>query len=124
MLCLWLLQSKETKLKQTKEAILELRKNLEKRQVTLSIVLLPYFKPREYWNHTEVETVKTLRELLETIAPAFFDTAEVVERAASEGVNLEERPGDFWHPGTQISEIIANWLKGHGLIPNDEGQSH
>lgn len=117
LLCLLLLQSTETKLNQTKEAILELRAEIEKRHGTLSIVLLPYFKPRSSWNPVETGTVESLRKLLKTISPGFFDTAEVVETAAGTNVNLEERPGDFWHPGPEVSKLIANWLKNQGVIP-------
>jgi len=117
LLCLLLLQTKATKLHQTREAIHELRTIIEGRNGTLSIVLLPYFKPRSFWNSTEVETVEALRQLLKTIAPGFFDTNGIVEKAASDGISLEEIPGDFWHPGTEVSEIMASWLKDHGLIP-------
>jgi len=117
LLCLMLLQSRETKLTQTTEAILQLRTTIEKKQGTVSIVLLPYFKPQSSWNSAEVESVEALRNLLKTIAPDFFDTTDIVEIAAKANINLEERPGDFWHPGPEVSKLMADWLKDKKVIP-------
>lgn len=95
----------------------ELKQRLAADDIPLSVVVLPLLQPLEDWTDAERRARTRILELLAEEGMTHFDLLPVVEQALAEGLEVQDAPGDFWHPNMELSRRFALHLAERDLLP-------
>lgn len=93
-----------------RRSLKELRDILTRDDISLTVLVLPIFKPYEDWEPNELESRYEILQILDGLHIRHFDLLEVLNTAIAQGVNIQEKPGDTWHPSKEICILFANYL--------------
>jgi hypothetical protein len=91
-------------------AVIRLRAAVAERGARLLVLALPTFEPPERWTPEDRAVHRRMIELLATLGVPHVDLEEPVRRAAARGLELQETPGDPWHPSDDAAAEIARYL--------------
>ncbi len=83
---------------------------------TLTVVLLPILAPRESWLPDERRSYELEKEMLDSLGIRHFDLLAPLEQALAAGVDVQEVPGDTWHPSDAVARRFARHLLDAGLL--------
>jgi hypothetical protein len=104
-----------------RQSLTELKRAVEADGAKLSVVLLPIMAPTEDWKGLEQESREYSLQILSSLNLPVYDLLGTLERAISDGVPLEEIPGDIWHPSQELADRFAEFLAAEGLLkPNGD----
>jgi len=108
---------------ETEAKLLELKQLLEQSSVRLSVLLLPVFVPESEWSARERRSREHALQIFRERGFRYFDLLDPMNDALSDGVNVQEFPGDRWHPSADCAKYFARYLHGARLlgegIPDD-----
>lgn len=97
-------------------ALEQWKTGLQQDQVRFSVVLLPILKPLDQWTNRERWSRATALELLEALSIETYDLLPALEEALRDGLNVQEAPGDSWHPSAEVARVFAQLLENQGLL--------
>ena len=92
------------------QSLAELKKSVEADGARLSVVLLPILAPTEEWKGVEKESREYSLQILKSLDLPVYDLLGTLEKALNDGVNVEEIPGDTWHPSQELADRFAEFL--------------
>ena len=98
------------------EALIELAERVAADGARLSVVLLPVFAPLESWTSAQRARREAAIALLEGHGLRWFDLLEPLEQALSEGVDVQQSPGDYEHPSAAACVYFADHLLDADLL--------
>lgn len=84
--------------------------------IRFSVVVLPHFQPVSEWHPNAVANRARITAFLQEIGVRHFDLFEPTQAAIAEGVDVQESPGDFWHPSDAAGRRLARYLFDAGLL--------
>jgi hypothetical protein len=91
-----------------------LRDSLAAGGVRFSLVVQPPAKPREQWDRAELEAHEGILHIAAELGLRHFDLA--IPLAVQQGRELQEQPGDPWHPHDDLAAVYADYLAREGLL--------
>lgn len=89
---------------------------LNEQNVRFSVVLLPILKPYAQWTPREKWSRQNALELLKEQNITTYDLLPDMQKALSEGLAIQETPGDSWHPSVAAGQHFARYLAEQKLI--------
>lgn len=99
------------------EALAGFKATLEQQKIDFSVVLLPILKPYEQWTNREKWSRENALSLFKEQQIRSYDLFADMQKALTEGVSLQETPGDSWHPSVQASQHFARYLAEQKILP-------
>ena len=102
------------------QSLSELKKEVEADGAKLSVVLLPILKPIEEWNVGERESRDHSLRILGSLQLPVYDLLPTLEEILAGGVEVEETPGDRWHPSQAAADRFAEFLAREGLLTTED----
>ncbi|MFN8612705.1 MAG: hypothetical protein U0931_34530 [Vulcanimicrobiota bacterium] len=102
---------------QVAEALQGFKSTLSEQKVDFSVVLLPILKPPAQWTNRENWSRQNALAILAQEQITTYDLLADMERALSEGISLQESPGDAWHPSIPASQHFARYLAEQKILP-------
>ncbi|MBW2291111.1 MAG: hypothetical protein JRG89_08630 [Deltaproteobacteria bacterium] len=94
----------------------ELAELLQRDDIKFSVIVLPFMSPDSEWNPGLVSRRKRILKFLRANQIRFFDLLPPLRLAIKQGVDVQERPGDAWHPSDAVSQYFARHLYDQGLL--------
>ena len=98
------------------QSLAELKKVVEADGAKLSVVLLPILAPPAEWKGVEKESREYSLRILKSLELPVYDLLGTLEKALAEGVNVEEIPGDTWHPSQELADRFAEYLADEEIL--------
>jgi hypothetical protein len=98
------------------QSLTELKRAVEEDGAKLSVVLLPIIAPSEKWKGLERESRDYSLQILTALELPVFDLLGTLDKALSDGVEVDEIPGDIWHPSQELADRFAEYLAAEGLL--------
>ena len=98
------------------DSLVEFKALLAQQKVGFRIILLPMFKPLAQYDRSELWSRQLSLEYFKELNLTFYDMLPVVENALQEGLEITEKPGDWFHPNDLIAERMARELKRQDLL--------
>jgi hypothetical protein len=96
-------------------ALLDLQGLLgEERRFT--VLVFPILEPPETWRKTDTWAHARILAILGELGIRHFDLLPVLRSALADGVDVQETPGDPWHPSAAYGRRIAAHLFREGLL--------
>ena len=92
------------------KSLQELRELLDRNGIAFTVLVLPKLKPPVKWKTYELEQRDAIIRIVEDLNIRYFDLFDVTTQAIKEGVPGGEHRRDHWHPGPEISMVIAKYL--------------
>jgi lysophospholipase L1-like esterase len=99
-----------------RESLQELRRELARHAIDFTVLALPSFRPPEQWTEQEEYAHRTILQILREERIRHFDLFPPFQEALQRGVNVQEIPGDAWHPSGEIAEVFADYLFDQQLL--------
>lgn len=102
--------------REMRQALMEL-KSLTEPRISLTVLVFPLIKPWPSWEPQEQRRHATALRLLTEREIHYFDLLpclndQLENRAIAE---LQDHPGDTWHPSAEFASAIATYLRGRGF---------
>jgi hypothetical protein len=94
----------------------ELAARLRREDIVFSVIVLPFMSPDSEWNPGLVSRRKRILKFLKRNQIRHFDLLPPLRLAIGHGVDVQERPGDAWHPSDSVSQYFARHLHEQGLL--------
>jgi hypothetical protein len=85
----------------------------------LSVILLPIFKPVAQWSEVESESRKISLEILRELGIAHYDLMDALLQAMADGIAVQYKPGDTWHPSAEVANLFVESLIDSGLLSDE-----
>jgi hypothetical protein len=85
----------------------------------LSVILLPIFKPVSQWSEVESESRKQSLEILRELGIEHYDLMDVLLQTMADGIAVQYKPGDTWHPSAEAASLFVESLVDSGLLSDD-----
>ncbi len=101
---------------ETRAALIELRRALERDGAALTVVLLPILEPFERWTPRERRHRELALQILEELELDHYDLLVPLQAALADGIRVEETPGDSWHPSRRASRRFLRYLLKRGYL--------
>ncbi len=101
---------------ETEQALLRLRDRLERDGAELSVLVLPLFQRPGKWPDHQTRAHNRILAFLERESIRHFDLLPPLREAIEQGLKVQERSGDTWHPNDEIAERFAPYLETRGLL--------
>ncbi|MDD5043253.1 MAG: hypothetical protein PHD51_01120 [Patescibacteria group bacterium] len=98
-------------------ALLELKNLTMQDGAKLTVLVLPILKPYQTWSYEEKDNQKAALKILEKLNIRHFDLSPIAEQAINAGIEVQEIPGDSWHPNDAAAILYADFLKENNLLP-------
>src|SRR5688572_20157745 len=98
------------------EALRRLKARLDGEGVDLFVFAMPWTQAPEDWPQRERDLFAATREVAAASGAVWCDGLVALRHAADEGIELTERPEDFWHPGDALAERFAQAMLEAGLL--------
>jgi len=106
----------EDKVQEVRQALADLQKLTLEQKVELRVVLLPLMKPLKDWDEGELWSREESLKLFADLQLKYYDLLPTLESLVAQGVAVEERAGDSWHPNDAAAAAFAEQLKKQGMI--------
>ena len=106
---------------EVEQSLTELKEAVEADGAKLSVVLLPIIAPSEKWKGLEKQSREYSLQILASLELPVFDLLGTLEKAISDGVEVEEIPGDIWHPSQELADRFGAFLVEEGLLDSRSG---
>lgn len=110
------LASRNLKPSEVEQTLADFQHAVEADGARFSIVLLPILAPLSDWKPYQQESRANSLAIFKKLELRHFDLLESLLAALAEGVELEESPGDFWHPSDAAAAHFSRSLKAQGLL--------
>ena len=81
-----------------------------------TVLVFTYVEPEDQWGPLKTREYVKILQILSELQIRHFDLKPLALAAASQGIDLQETPGDVQHPSDAFAEYIASRLKDHGLL--------
>jgi hypothetical protein len=101
---------------ETEAKLLELKQLLKQSSIRLSILLLPVFVVETEWSVRERRSREHALRIFREHGFRYFDLVDSMNEALRDGVDVQEFPGDRWHPSADCAKYFAQYLHGAGLL--------
>jgi hypothetical protein len=102
--------------KEIQDKLIELKEILQKDGIAFSVVILPLFIPYENWTQSEKTARDKIIRIFQIQHIRCFDLLNPLREAISQGMDVQEIPGESWHPNEKISQVFALYLFKHKLF--------
>jgi hypothetical protein len=102
--------------RESEERLARFQDLLEKRGIGLSIVVLPLFGPPEGWSEEENRSREHALRIMNVHGFRYFDPLPALRAALEEGEEVQEPPGDRWHPSPEMGLRMARYLFDQGIF--------
>ena len=102
---------------EVQDALIRLKELTDERGSRLSVILLPWLRPRETWPAGIEERYRRAKQVLGGLGVPVFDLLPTLEEAVATGVPLGETPADADHPSDEFSALAARQILGDGFVP-------
>ncbi len=89
---------------------------LRREEIAFSVIVLPFMSPDSQWNPGLVSRRKRILTFLKANQIRHFDLLPPLRLAIEQGVDVQERPGDAWHPSDAVAQYFARHLYEQGLL--------
>ncbi len=106
---------------ETENSLVELKRQLDREGIRLSVLLLPLLAPDNEWKDRHRRSREASLSLLEAHDFRYFDLLDVMNRALEDGIDVRQDPGDRWHPSDAVAERFADYLFQAGLLTDADG---
>jgi len=93
-----------------------LRDRLAADGIAFTVLVFPLFKPVPEWDADERDAAKRIGGILDVLQIQNVNLMPPFEAALAEGIQTQETPGDWWHPGDAVCRRFAEYLGQKGLI--------
>lgn len=80
------------------------------------VLLLPPLKPRAQWKPREEESYAHGLTILQELEIPHLDLLPSLEQALADGVEVQESPGDTWHPSAKVAHYFARAVLDSGQL--------
>ena len=82
----------------------------------LSVILFPILEPSPEWDQSWLTAYEAAMEIFEELGIRYYDLKPVLEDALRDGIDVQETPGDSWHPSAEFAGRAAQALLRDGLL--------
>lgn len=102
----------------------EVREALKKfqelaRPARFTVLIFPILLPYQQWDQRDQRAYEEIKRILADLNIRSFDLKPLADAAAQEGINLQESPGDTWHPSDSLAKYFAARLKRSNVLEGD-----
>jgi hypothetical protein len=101
---------KEVTAQKIENSLKEIQQILNNDSIRLTVVVLPIFDDYANWKLSEKKHRSDILKILEKLGIRHFDLTEQLKIAIYNGINVQEDPGDRWHPSAEFCKFIAEYL--------------
>ncbi len=101
---------------EAEESLAEFAAALEREGVALTVIVLPYMSPYAEWKIGLLSRRQRILKFLKAHEIRHFDLLPALRLAIEQGVDVQERPGDSWHPSDAAARYFARHLFDGGLL--------
>ena len=106
---------------ETEQSLVELKQQLDREGIQLSVVLLPLMVPDNEWKDRSRQSREAALRLFEAHDLRYFDLLDVMNQALEDGIDVQQSPGDRWHPSEAVAERFADYLLRADLLADADG---
>ena len=106
---------------EVRASLRELRDRLERDGIAFSVIVHPYLLHSRTWSQDMKRRRALILEILTDLRIQHYDLLAVSDEAIREGVQVQESPGDSWHPSDAAAAHFARYLYGRGLVKQPGG---
>ncbi len=93
-----------------------LRDTLAERHIKLTIFVFPLLKSSQEWSQEEQKNRDSIIDMLQHLHIRYFDFFDVCQAAIRNGIQVQETPGDSWHPSAEAAQLFAQHIYEHGWL--------
>lgn len=101
---------------EVRQSLAEFRDLTASQGVDFRVIVLPIFKPVAQWDKNEMWSRQQTLAILQELKIPHYDMLGVLERLLEQGSEVQEQPGDNWHPNDEACRAFANDLKYRELL--------
>ncbi len=91
-------------------------KELVKPPARLTVVVFPFMQERSLWREEHRRAHDDAVAILDQLQIRHFELLDVLDQALRDGIDVQEDPGDTWHPSPAMADRIAQYLHARGLF--------
>lgn len=113
-------EDSKTIAREAEASLLELAQLLEREGVAFSVIVLPSMAPVPKWKGGLRAHRRRILKFLKSQGIRHFDLLPALRLALQDGVDVQERPGDVWHPSDAAAGYFARHLLAKGLLDAPE----
>ncbi|MFY9342732.1 MAG: hypothetical protein WAT39_09600, partial [Planctomycetota bacterium] len=82
----------------------------------LTVLVFPFMAERSTWLPAQSRAHDDALAILAELQIRHFDLLPVLAQALRDGIDVQEDPGDQWHPSPAMAARIAEHLVAQGLL--------
>jgi hypothetical protein len=97
-------------------AVKRLQARLAAEGIGLFVFAMPWCKPPAEWRAEDRARFEATRAVAAGSGAPWCDGLGALEEAVADGIVLDERPGDWWHPSDELAERFAAVCLEAGLL--------
>lgn len=103
--------------REVERALVELRDLVQARGARLTVLVLPWLRPRAEWPPSLPGKHEHVVEVLTRAGIPHFTFLEELETALAAGEDIQEKPRDPQHPSAAFARRMARGLLARGFVP-------
>jgi hypothetical protein len=108
-------QSLEKEAPTVRDSLRELRDMLGAEGIQLTVLVLPLCKPPDHWSDLDRATHSRALSILRELRIRHIDLLPALESAVKKGIELQENPGDTWHPSRRLGQSFVGYVAANGF---------
>ena len=103
---------------EVREKLKGLKQSLETKGIKFNVILLPSLRPYAEWTEVERKSRDSALQIFSELDIEYYDLLKTTNQSIEYGVNINETPGDFWHPSLDVAREYADFLSNNKIIKN------
>jgi len=114
----------ERRAREVHEQLRAFHEELQQDKIQFSVLLLPIMRDPKDWSYRQRWSRDKALETFQQLSLRHFDLLPPLTEGLQERLEVQEMPGDDWHPSRAISRKFANYLFQQRLLDLKKGASH
>jgi len=87
--------------------------------IPLTVLFFPTLLPNADWTEAELRSHRSFLRIMRELEIPFFDLSPPLQQAMRVGADIQEKPGDVWHPSATVADYFAAYLQHLGFLRRD-----